>query len=61
MAQIDPQELMTELGAEDDYSSAGQTYESIVWKEDTEPVFTKEQFDAKYSELIVSNPYPDAP
>ena len=60
MAQITPGQLMEELGAADDFSSAGQTYESIVWKEDTEPVFTKEQFDAKYSELIVSNPLSDA-
>ena len=61
MAQISPNELMTALGAENAFWSAAQTYESIVWKEDIEPVFTKEQFDAKYGELIVSNPYPDVP
>ena len=58
MAQISPTKLMKELNAENDYDSAGQTYESIVWKD--EPSFTKEEFEAKYDELIISDSLPDA-
>ena len=49
---------MKVLNAENDYDSAGQTYESIIWKD--KPKFTKEQFTAKYDELIQNNPIPDA-
>jgi hypothetical protein len=58
MAQISSKQLMKELNAENDYDSAGQTYESIIWKD--KPKFTKEQFTAKYDELIQNNPIPDA-
>ena len=58
MAQISPIQLMKELDADNDYESASQTYESIIWKD--KPKFTKEQFETKYDELIQNDPIPDA-
>ena len=57
MAQISDGKLMKELNAEDKFWYASQTYESIVWKD--KPVFTKEQFEIKYNELIQSDPKPE--
>ncbi len=57
MAQINSGKLMKELNAKDKFWSAGQTYESIVWKD--KPVFTKEQFEIKYNELIQSDSKPE--
>lgn len=58
MAQIDPGQLMRELGAKpnEHWTHASQTFDSIGWIGD--PIFTEEQFNAKKAELLISHPSP---
>ena len=61
MAHIDPEQLMTELGANpnEHWTHAGETFDSIGWIGD--PIFTEEQFNTKKAELLISHPLADPP